>query len=529
MEQKILKFCIERGFLLDKELLDAFNEIEDTEIVKILIEKIYQITQKRIITKNFFNDKNAELIFSNIPEENRKYVEKLKIKLGLNIEISKELSFEEEIDFKNIHDKKYEININKFPDVKVVTMPSIFGKKIEVDDFSKYFRNRFMEIRNILQENMQLSNLISIGKISGNRQGVTIIGIVSNKRITKNKNILLELEDFSGKILTLININKPELFKKAEDIVLDEVIAVKCSGSREMVFVNEIFFPEASLYERKKTPEEIYVAFTGDTHFGSMKFQEQSFLKFIDFLNGKIKTSIDFNKIKYLFIVGDIVDGVGVYPGQEKELMIKDVEDQYVKAAELLGKIRKDIKIIICPGNHDAVRIMEPQPILNEKYAWPLYELDNVILTTNPSIVNIASTKEFNGLNVLLYHGYSFNYYANNVNSLRMNKAYSRPEIIREFLLKKRHLAPTHASTLYFPHEKDPHLIRNIPDIFFTGDLHKGSVAYYNNILSISSSCWQEKTEFQEKMGHEPDVGKVPILNLKTRAITILDFEKKDD
>ncbi|MEK6880685.1 MAG: metallophosphoesterase, partial [Nanoarchaeota archaeon] len=321
----------------------------------------------------------------------------------------------------------------------------------------------------------------------------------------------------------------PEIYKIAEDVLLDDVIALKCSGTREMVFVNNILFPEAMLFERKKSPEDVYAAFTGDTHFGSAKFQERAFLKFVDFLNGKIKTTTDVDKIKYLFIVGDLVDGVGIYPGQERELAIKDIEEQYQKAAEILSKIRKDIKIIICPGNHDAVRIMEPQPILNEKYAWPLFELDNVILTTNPALVNIAATKDFSGMNVLLYHGYSYNYYANNVSSLRLNKAYTRPEIIREFLLKRRHLAPTHSSTLYFPHEKDVHLIRDVPDILLSGDLHKSSVAYYNNILSISSSCWQEKTDFQEKVGHEPDIAKVPLLNLKTRAIKILDFEEKDE
>ncbi len=41
----------------------------------------------------------------------------------------------------------------------------------------------------------------------------------------------------------------------------------------------------------------------------------------------------------------------------------------------------------------------------------------------------------------------------------------------------------------------------------------------------ISGSCWQAKTDFQEKLGHEPEPGRVPIVNLKTRAVKILDFE----
>ena len=62
-------------------------------------------------------------------------------------------------------------------------------------------------------------------------------------------------------------------------------------------------------------------------------------------------------------VVGDNVDGVGVYPKQEKELEIKDIKEQYRKLAEFLGGIRNSITIIMCPGGlHDAVRLIEPQP-----------------------------------------------------------------------------------------------------------------------------------------------------------------------
>ena len=69
------------------------------------------------------------------------------------------------------------------------------------------------------------------------------------------------------------------------------------------------------------------------------------------------------------------------YPNQERDLKIIDLEEQFIDLANLLDKIRKDIKIIISPGNHDGVRLMEPQPLLDEKYSWALYDLDNVIFT----------------------------------------------------------------------------------------------------------------------------------------------------
>ncbi len=93
------------------------------------------------------------------------------------------------------------------------------------------------------------------------------------------------------------------------------------------------------------------------------------------------------------------------------------------------------------------------------------------------------------------------------------------------YLLKNRHLAPTHTSTQYFPSEKDFHLIKVVPDIFLSGHTHKSGLCYYNNILIISVSGWEKMTAYQEKRGAKPDFCKVPVMNLKTGAIKILDFE----
>ncbi|MBU4070021.1 MAG: metallophosphoesterase [Nanoarchaeota archaeon] len=204
---------------------------------------------------------------------------------------------------------------------------------------------------------------------------------------------------------------------------------------------------------------------------------------------------------------------------------IKDLEEQFLGLVELLKQIREDIIIIISPGNHDCVRLIEPQPLFDEKYAWPLYDMKNVILTTNPCKVNIGAIEGFSGFDILTYHGFSFPYYANNVSKLILKKAMNCPEEIMKYLLKNRHLAPTHKSIQYFPLEKDPLIIKDIPDIFVAAHTHKSAVAYYNNILVISTSCWEAMTPYQEKFGNTPDHCKVPMFNLKTREIKILDFE----
>lgn len=299
----------------------------------------------------------------------------------------------------------------------------------------------------------------------------------------------------------------------------------KGSGSREIFFANEIFFPDAALPEKKHSPVEEYALFVSDIHVGSKLFLEKNFLHFIDYLNGKIPNTPETEKIKYLFIVGDLVAGVGVFPNQEKILEIKDIEGQYAKFAELAGKIRGDIKMIIIPGNHDCVRLMEPQPILDEKYAWPIYNLKNAVLASNPSLINIGAKKNFPGFEVLMYHGFSYFYYAGSVPKLVSQDSANSPDKIMTYLLQHRHLAPTHASVQYMPSEKDPLLIRKIPDIFVSGHTHTGTVSNYNNILVISTSCWEDLTPIQEKFGSKPNFCKVPMFNLKTRQIRILDFE----
>lgn len=517
-KEDVLKFCSEKSVLLDNDLLKLFSETKEVEIIKLIIEQIKNQTKKRFITKEILisNKDSINNLFLSNSFKNNLNLRELKLRLGLNLEISAKSSFFKE-------------KIEQESFVKVSSSFQTPNKVLEVKDFIKYFKNRFNDLKKILQNNSLLNNLISINKINGNSRNFSIIGMVCDKRVSKNKNIILEVEDFTGRIKILISNNKEELYKKAEEVVLDSVLGFKCSGNSNFLFANDIVFPETNLPLRKKSPVEEYALFMGDLHYGSKNFMEKEFLNFIKYLNEGFSNTPEVKKIKYLFLVGDILTGVGNYPNQERDLKIVDLEEQFQSLANVFKTIRKDIKIIICPGNHDGVRLMEPQPLFNEKYAWPLYELNNVILVSNPSYVNIASREGFEGFEVLLYHGFSYPYYINNVPSLMAEKAADHPEKIVKYLLKNSHLAPFHGSVQYYPLEKDSHLIRKAPDIFVSGHLHKSGVCYYNNILIISASSWETKTPYQEKFGNTPDYCKVPIINLKTREIKILDFETKDE
>jgi len=518
-KKELLSFCLERGILLDNEVLNLFNEATDSEYVRLMLEKVKENTHSKVITKNVFVQGIKQFENSgNALFGDGKNLEKLKIKLGLELEISREVSNV------SVNEKPKQKNEILAP-VEVISYPTFSKKKVEVSDFTNFFRNRLNRMRVILQEHPNLKNLVSINKISGNRQGISVIGLVSNKSVTKNGNIILELEDQTGIIKVLINQNKKELYKEGEEISLDSVIGISGSGNKEIIFANEIVFPEAMLPERKKSPVEEYALFIGDFHYGSDLFLHKSFDKFIDYINGKVPNTPEVSKIKYLFIVGDLVAGVGIFPEQESFLDIPDVQKQFEGAAALLDKIRKDITIVIIPGNHDCVRLMEPQPIFDKKFAEALYKLENVIVATNPCKVNFAKRDGFPGFDLLMYHGFSFFYFIDNVPSLIQANAKNAPEKVMTYLLKNRHLAPSHMSVQYYPLEEDPFVIDKVPDIFFSGHTHKCGITFHNNILVISGATWEDITPMQERRGNDPDFCKVPILNLKTGAIKILDFE----
>ena len=96
MNKEILKFCVEKGFLVDSDLLELFSETSDVESIKLIIERVKKYTHQNILTKTLF-EKNKEQVnkfFLDLPEENKKNLEVLRIKLGLSIEISKENNFE---------------------------------------------------------------------------------------------------------------------------------------------------------------------------------------------------------------------------------------------------------------------------------------------------------------------------------------------------------------------------------------------------------------------------------------------------
>jgi len=526
----ILKLFLDKGFLLDKEMLEFLNEINDKEVANEILDKIAVVSQRKIITKGLVVDNIEKIkpILYELDDGKKKLVDKYFVNVSISVEVKKERIIETEKKVKK--NSKEDLDFVEPGIVKVLSSPVITSKKLEVRNFVKHFRSRYKGMKKLLMERLELDNLISIDKITGNND-ISIIGLVTSKQITKNKNLIMEIEDLTGSVKILINQNKEDVYEKSKEILLDDIIGFKCNGTRDFLFVNDFFYPDCHIIEKKRLDEESYALFISDVHVGSNNFLEDNFMKFINWLNGEgsdKKQKETLKKIKYMFVVGDTIEGIGVYPGQEKELVIKDIKTQYDRLAEFYSKIPKHIQIIQCAGQHDGVRVPEPQPPIGEDFGEALHKLSNVHLVSNPSFIEIGAKNDREGIKVLMYHGASMHNIIGEIEELRLANAHSSPARVIKHLLLRRHLAPTHGATTYIPGDEDCMLIKEVPDIITTGDLHRTDIDSYNNVLIIANSCWQSMTSFEEKVGNVPDPCKVPILNLKSREIRILDFSGED-
>lgn len=505
--EKIIEFFLEKNILLSHDIQELLSKMNNDEL-----EKLMHKIDKHVPQNEFFV----------LDKHSLKEIYEKDSKNNISLELIN----------KNINNKNEELHDSC---VKIISSYDEKSMKREVSHFVQYFRQRYKTIEQMLSNRKELQNRMSISRLKSKKEKekVSVIGMVKDIRFTKNNNLMINIEDLTSTMNIVISKSKgEEFFQFAKTIVLDEVIGVEGTINNGIIFVNNIIMPDIPLTkEFKKSPNDEYVAFIGDPHFGSKHFLTKEFEKLIKWFNGKIgdeKQKEISSKIKYLVIVGDLVDGVGTYPSQEEDLDIPSIYGQYDAFANAMKRLPSHIQIIICPGNHDAMRISEPQPAIYEEFAKELYNMKNVVLVSNPSIVNIGATKGFMGFDMLLYHGYSFPYYADNIESVRVKGGLERADLIMECLLKKRHLAPSHTSTLYIPDtKKDPLVIEKIPDIFVTGHIHRTTAKNFNNITLLNCSCWIGQTPYQEKVGLKPQPARLPLLNLKTREIKILKFGKE--
>lgn len=379
----------------------------------------------------------------------------------------------------------------------------------EIIDFTKLFNDRYTSIKKILARRRELAGIIPISKAKKVQRDVRLVGILNDTRTTKNGHTLLEIEDETDKIQVLV-MKGPR--KAGDGFIKDEVVGISGSFSkdREIVIAKEIVRPDVPMNSAMvPNGSESILAFVSDTHVGSDTFLPEPWKRFMEWLR-KDPLAKD---IHYIMMPGDLVDGIGIYPDQEDELLIEDVFAQYAELAEMVKSVPDWITVFMMPGNHDAVRLAEPQPAL-AKDVQDLFD-SNIQFLGNPCYVEIE------GRLVLAYHGRSMDDYIKNLQGLD----YSRPLDAMREMLRRRHMAPVYGErTALAPEKKDYLVIDQVPNVFVTGHVHKCGIADYRGIKLVNASAWQSQTEFQRMHNLVPDPAKVPMIDLGSGDMWVEDF-----
>ncbi len=499
--------------LRGRDLLDSLIEIcykKDILLTKDALEYILMNTSKGETILSILNKYESSIITrKNIEEE----IESIKKELEERVKIIRASMYYEA--------KNYNVKIER-----IWELNTSYESKTTVQNFADYFNDRYNKIRSLLLQRNGVKNVMTIDALLNKKvreNEVMLIVMIRDKILYNNGFLKFIVEDQTGEIEA---IPKDEIRQQAENIVEDDVLALKgkLNGNRKFIF-DEILYPDVPFRgndEIAKLDAPLTAAFISDLHFGSKKFLREIMDRFFKWLKSGDEWA---SKLKFLFILGDNVDGIGIYPEQPNELEIANIYDQYKAFEDFLLKIPEHINVVVIPGNHDAVRLAEPQPPLNEKLMPEAVKAENIFFETNPSLLGLSSGDN-DLVKVLLYHGYSFNSIIDALAEIR-KVARDKPAVVMRELLKRRHLAPIYGSTLIAPKHIDMHVIDIIPDIFASGDLHSHDVSNYKGTTLISSSTWQDQTAFQDRVGHVANPGKVTVVDLHTRHYKVYNFYEK--
>ena len=468
---------------------EEFSE-EDKKIVETLLKNKKFVTKKalKIIKEKNLLERVLKLNEIIINENILERLQEREIKIERNRE--KKIAEEHDVDFR-------------------IENAEIKHRERKVSDFVSYFNSKFFLLQQMMIKRINPISIANIKKTANDE--ISLIGMVYDLRTTGTGNRIIELEDPTGKISCIVMNSNSELFEEANNILLDEVIGVRGVFKNNYLYINEIIRPDIpATNEIKKLDVPLSCVFISDLHVGSIDFLEHLFNKFIKWINSK-----EAEKVKYIFIGGDLCEGVGIYLNQEKDLSIKSYEKQYEYLTELLAKIPEHIKIIVQPGNHDIVGNQEPQQTLKET---ALSKLQNIEFGTNPC--SVVLNKNFR---ILMYHGYSYDDIIREMPKIRL-EGYKKPCLPMIEVLKRRHLAPSYGSSLVIPKQTDDLVIKEIPDIFHSGHLHTVCLENYKNILLINSGTFQGRTKYQEMQGHIPHPGIFAYVDLQTRESKLINL-----
>ena len=468
-----LNYALNKGFQIHPDAFEFLENVDVKKLEKIIKEIVREKTKQKLFQ---INQDDLENYFG--------------IKEDKNLQS----------DYKVLFD----------PTLKITSGEGISG-------YNSLFASRFNKLKRIISDRPESKMLKSISsvKTAKSNDDMYVCGLV-NARISERNITKLILEDPSGSFEGIIFDN--DLQKTADLLLNDQFIMARVGfGKNSGLIIKDLISPDIPDQPSNRSESETFAVFLSDLHIGSKYFMEEEFSEFVSWLTSPDPVA---RKIRFVLIGGDAVDGVGIYPNQDKELVCQTIEEQLKKMEGLISKIPDYIKIFIMPGNHDPGRRALPQPAIPKKFNSELWERENVIMVGNPAVISL------NGVKVLMFHGQSIDDIVKTTPGL----SYDSPTKVMKHLLRTRHLSPIYGSqTPIAPEIEDMLVIEDIPDIFHVGHVHRAQLDMYKGILLINSGSWQNQTPFQASVGMTPNPGIALMVNLKTFQVLHQNYNSKLD
>jgi len=381
--------------------------------------------------------------------------------------------------------------------------------------YDALFASRFRALARHLRARPELSGARPVLEVRKSEGTTSVIAMVRDVRQTPEKHhLILQVEDETGVLEVLV----PRDSAPAQLTFLpDEMVGLALALPRERdripraTAVYRPDIPASRPMGRASRPSR--TLFLSDLHVGSRSFLQEPWAALVDFLDGRSVRPEVAREIAHVVIAGDLVDGIGIYPNQERDLEIGDVLEQYEELARRLRELPSHLNIVVHPGNHDAVSPAEPQPALPEEFRTKLPE--NVHSLANPS------TFALDGVVIESYHGRSFD----DLIPALPGASYSRPTDVMKRMLAMRHLAPMYGGrTPLTPSSRDGLVIDPAPDILVTGHAHTFGIDQYRGILLLNASTWQAETEYQRMRNIIPVPARAAVVDLRDLSVESLDF-----
>ena len=468
-----VSYALNKGFQIHPDALEILHKINVSDLSQIIKDVVREKTKQKVF---LINEEDFEIYLGIKDDENH------------------------QVEFEILSD----------PTDKITSAEGVEG-------YGKLFASRFNKLKQIMSdrpESKKVREIASVKSITKIDDELFVWGLVTDRKSDRNIT-KITLEDPTGSMEVVAF--EGNLKDTADTLLMDQFVMFRIIPAKNGgFFAKEIFLPDIPEHTTNRSKTETYAVFLSDLHVGSKYFMEQELQDLIGWISSADPIA---RKIRFIVIGGDLIEGVGVFPNQEKTLNQFTTEAQLKKSFEVLDKIPKHIKVFLISGNHDAGRKALPQPAIPKMYNSELWDRENFFMLGNPSMVSL------NGVKVLMYHGQSID----DVVRTTPGVSYDKPAAVMRHFLKARHMSPIYGSrTPIAPETEDMMVIDDVPDIFHSGHVHFVGLDMYKGVLIVNSGAWQRQTDFQESVGITPTPGMAILVNLQTMKVFQKDFRVEE-